>query len=102
MTEGTIDFNSKYQEDFHFIQCLGRGGFGVVFESKKKSDSCHYAVKIIPHQAKNRERVLQEVKALAKLKHPYIVHFNNEWIEQPPPDWQREFYRKWLACEDES
>ena len=33
--------------DFEHIETLGKGGFGIVFESKNKVDECHYAVKRI-------------------------------------------------------
>lgn len=29
------------------MQCLGRGGFGVVFEARNKVDDCNYAIKRI-------------------------------------------------------
>ena len=29
------------------LEVLGKGGFGVVFETKNKVDECHYAVKRI-------------------------------------------------------
>ncbi|KAL4824830.1 hypothetical protein H8958_007539 [Nasalis larvatus] len=38
---------SRYLTDFEPIQCLGRGGFGVVFEAKNKVDDCNYAIKRI-------------------------------------------------------
>lgn len=37
----------RYLTDFEPIQCLGRGGFGVVFEAKNKVDDCNYAIKRI-------------------------------------------------------
>lgn len=41
------DFVSRYVTDFIPIQCLGKGGFGIVFEAKNKIDECNYAVKRI-------------------------------------------------------
>lgn len=35
-----------------------------------------------------RERVLREVRALAKLEHENIVRYFNAWLEEPPPNWQ--------------
>lgn len=37
----------RYKTDFDHVQCLGKGGFGIVFEAKNKVDDCHYAVKRI-------------------------------------------------------
>ncbi|XP_059544363.1 eukaryotic translation initiation factor 2-alpha kinase 3 isoform X4 [Myotis daubentonii] len=38
---------SRYLTDFEPIQCMGRGGFGVVFEARNKVDDCNYAIKRI-------------------------------------------------------
>ncbi|XP_053560264.1 eukaryotic translation initiation factor 2-alpha kinase 3 isoform X2 [Bombina bombina] len=38
---------SRYLTDFEPVQCLGRGGFGVVFEARNKVDDCNYAIKRI-------------------------------------------------------
>lgn len=40
-------FTSRYINDFDTLRCLGKGGFGVVFEVKQKIDECHYAIKRI-------------------------------------------------------
>lgn len=84
-----IPFNSQYLNEFIPIACLGRGGFGVVFEAKKKIDDQTYAVKRItlPDREKARVRVMREVKALAQLGHRNIVRYFNAWIESPPPGW---------------
>lgn len=80
-------FKSRYFSDFEPVQCLGKGGFGVVFESKNKIDDNHYAVKRIrlPESDKARKKVMREVKFLAKLDHKNIVRYFNTWLEQPPP-----------------
>ncbi|XP_046996995.1 eukaryotic translation initiation factor 2-alpha kinase-like [Schistocerca americana] len=85
-------FVSRYLTDFEPIQCLGRGGFGVVFEAKNKIDDCRYAIKRItlPDNHESRERVMREVKALAKLDHHHIVRYFNAWVECPPPGWQQQ------------
>lgn len=38
----------------------------------------------------SREKVMREVKALAKLEHSGIVRFFNAWLESPPPGWQED------------
>lgn len=40
-------FSSRFLEDFKLIQCLGKGGFGIVFQVKHKHDDCDYAIKRI-------------------------------------------------------
>ena len=42
----------RYDEDFETIQCLGRGGFGVVFHVRNKLDENEYAIKRIVLPAK--------------------------------------------------
>uniref|UniRef100_A0AAY4ERY5 non-specific serine/threonine protein kinase n=1 Tax=Denticeps clupeoides TaxID=299321 RepID=A0AAY4ERY5_9TELE len=80
------------------VQCLGRGGFGVVFEARNKVDDCNYAIKRIrlPNREVAREKVMREVKALAKLEHPGIIRYFNAWQESPPDGWQEEMDRRWL------
>lgn len=50
--EDPQEFQSRYLTDFDTLQCLGKGGFGVVFEVKQKIDECHYAIKrtILPSE----------------------------------------------------
>ena len=38
----TPPYTSRYLTDFEPIQCLGRGGFGLVFEVRNRLDDCHY------------------------------------------------------------
>lgn len=45
--KGTEGFSSRFLEDFKLIQCLGKGGFGIVFQVKHKHDDCDYAIKRI-------------------------------------------------------
>ncbi|XP_069488306.1 eukaryotic translation initiation factor 2-alpha kinase 3 isoform X2 [Ambystoma mexicanum] len=92
---------SRYLTDFESVQCLGRGGFGVVFEARNKVDDCNYAIKRIslPNRELAREKVMREVKALAKLEHPGIVRYFNAWIEAPPERWQEKMDEIWLKDE---
>ncbi|XP_048366252.1 eukaryotic translation initiation factor 2-alpha kinase 3 isoform X2 [Sphaerodactylus townsendi] len=100
------DFNnsgyvSRYLTDFEPIQCLGHGGFGVVFEARNKVDDCNYAIKRIhlPNRELAREKVMREVKALAKLEHPGIVRYFNAWLEAPPEGWQEQMDELWVKDE---
>ncbi|XP_077884043.1 eukaryotic translation initiation factor 2-alpha kinase 3 isoform X1 [Ictidomys tridecemlineatus] len=92
---------SRYLTDFEPVQCLGRGGFGVVFEARNKVDDCDYAIKRIrlPNRELAREKVMREVKALAKLEHPGIVRYFNAWLEAPPEEWQEKMDAIWLKDE---
>ncbi|KAJ3613915.1 hypothetical protein NHX12_020158 [Muraenolepis orangiensis] len=92
------DYVSRYLTDFEPVQCLGRGGFGVVFEARNKVDDCNYAIKRIrlPNREVAREKVMREVKALAKLEHPGIIRYFNAWQETPPEGWQEESDQRWL------
>ncbi|KAF9422198.1 hypothetical protein HW555_002007 [Spodoptera exigua] len=92
------EYSGRYENDFTSVRCLGRGGFGVVFEAKNNIDDCSYAVKRItlPRRESKRERVLREVRALAKLEHEHIVRYFNAWVEEPPPHWQRERDAVWM------
>ncbi|TKS87230.1 Eukaryotic translation initiation factor 2-alpha kinase 3 [Collichthys lucidus] len=92
------EYVSRYLTDFEPVQCLGRGGFGVVFEARNKVDDCNYAIKRIrlPNRELAREKVMREVKALAKLEHPGIIRYFNAWQESPPEGWQEEMDQRWL------
>ncbi|KOC63214.1 Eukaryotic translation initiation factor 2-alpha kinase 3 [Habropoda laboriosa] len=97
--EKEIDsFKSRYLTDFEPVDCLGKGGYGVVFEAKNKIDDCNYAIKRIalPNSTYSRERVMREVKALAKLDHQNIVRYFNAWLECPPAGWQEKHDPQWI------
>ena len=72
--------------DYEPVQCLGAGGFGVVFESKNKLDEIHYAVKRVrlPSREEAKKKVMREVKCLAKLDQRNIVRYYSTWLEYPP------------------
>ncbi|KAI8793692.1 eukaryotic translation initiation factor 2-alpha kinase 3 isoform X2 [Biomphalaria glabrata] len=86
------EYISRFESDFDCLHCLGKGGFGVVFEAVNKVDDQHYAVKrtMLPKSEGAKEKVLREVKALAKLEHIGIVRYFNAWVEAPPVGWQEE------------
>lgn len=88
----TSEYNSRYSSDFESVKRLGHGGFGIVFEAKNKIDDCNYAIKRIclPLEKEARERVMREVRALAKLDHTGIVRYYNAWLETPPDEWLKQ------------
>jgi len=59
------------------IECLGRGGMGVVYRARQKSLNRMVALKLLAPErvqdAKFAERFAHEAQALAKLSHPNIV-----------------------------
>ncbi|XP_014483949.1 PREDICTED: eukaryotic translation initiation factor 2-alpha kinase-like [Dinoponera quadriceps] len=95
--ENINNFISRYLTDFTPVDCLGRGGYGVVFQAKNKLDGCQYAIKRIalPNTEYPRERVMREVRALAKLDHRNIVRYFNSWLEFPPCGWQEDHDKQW-------
>lgn len=100
----TPSFVSRFQTDFDLLQCLGRGGFGVVYEARNKIDDCSYAVKRIalPNREDAQEKVRREVKALAKLDHTNIVRYFHTWLEYPPSGWQDEKDKEFEISETQS
>lgn len=45
--ENVNNFKSHYLTDFEPVDCLGKEGYGVVFEARNKIDDCNYAIKRI-------------------------------------------------------
>ncbi|XP_024870480.1 eukaryotic translation initiation factor 2-alpha kinase [Temnothorax curvispinosus] len=97
-SENVNNFKSHYLTDFEPVDCLGKGGYGVVFEARNKIDDCNYAIKRIAlsNSQDSRDRVLREVKALAKLDHHNIVRYFHAWLECPPSGWQEEHDQQWI------
>src|SRR5262245_22295384 len=62
---------------FEILQCLGRGGMGVVYKARQKSLDRIVALKILAPEKEKApqfaERFSREAKTLAKLNHPNIV-----------------------------
>jgi DNA-directed RNA polymerase specialized sigma24 family protein/tRNA A-37 threonylcarbamoyl transferase component Bud32 len=62
---------------FEILECLGRGGMGVVYKARQKSLNRLVAIKILApereHDARFAERFAREAEMLAQLNHPHIV-----------------------------
>ncbi|XP_029793802.1 interferon-induced, double-stranded RNA-activated protein kinase isoform X3 [Suricata suricatta] len=67
----------RFTNDFTEITLIGSGGYGQVFKAKHKLDGKTYVVKRVKYDS---EKVEREVKALADLKHPNIVHYHSCWL----------------------
>ncbi|KNE60107.1 PEK protein kinase [Allomyces macrogynus ATCC 38327] len=80
---GLLDLQTtRYTSDFHEIKRLGKGGFGSVFHVRHKLDGREYAIKKIPvARNKDFERILREVKVLARMDHLNIVRYYSAWLE---------------------
>lgn len=62
---------------FDILECLGRGGMGVVYKARQKSLNRIVAIKVLSpekgHEARFAERFAREAELLAQLNHPHIV-----------------------------
>ncbi|XP_045303092.1 interferon-induced, double-stranded RNA-activated protein kinase isoform X5 [Leopardus geoffroyi] len=67
----------RFTSDFTEIEPIGSGGYGQVFKAKHRIDRKTYVVKRVKYDSEKAER---EVKALAALNHPNIVHYYSCWF----------------------
>ena len=84
---------NRYQSDFKEGKLLGKGGYGVVHHVVNLVDGQDYAIKRIPLSAKRLkslrdngkeelEKILKEIRTLARLEHSNIVRYYTAWIQQ--------------------
>ncbi|KAI9354877.1 kinase-like domain-containing protein, partial [Zopfochytrium polystomum] len=78
---------------FAELECIGKGGYGVVYKARNLLDGQDYAVKKRPdgvataarrqrRLSQSDSRLLSEVKMFARLaNHPNIVNYHTAWIE---------------------
>jgi serine/threonine protein kinase len=68
---------AKHFPQYEILECLGRGGMGVVYKARQKSLDRLVALKILaPEREKDpqfAERFAREARTLAQLNHPNIV-----------------------------
>ena len=68
---------SEWFPQFEILECLGRGGMGVVYKARQKSLNRLVAIKILGSErageARFAERFAHEAELLAQLNHPNIV-----------------------------
>ncbi|CAG2113525.1 unnamed protein product, partial [Medioppia subpectinata] len=73
-----------YNKQFNEISAIGSGGFGTVFKVKHRLDDKIYAVKRVlfnDFSEDKKNKVLNEVKSLAKLDSEYVVKYYHSWTE---------------------
>ncbi|XP_057526695.1 eIF-2-alpha kinase GCN2-like isoform X2 [Amaranthus tricolor] len=72
---------SRYKSEFEELAMLGEGVFGKVFRCRNRLDEKEYAIKVIPFSSEEQEKIVLEVKILAKMCHPNVVTYHQAWIE---------------------
>ncbi|XP_034753612.1 interferon-induced, double-stranded RNA-activated protein kinase-like [Etheostoma cragini] len=73
----------RFTSEFEPMECLGRGGFGVVYKARHKLLEKDFAVKIVFCE----EKALREVKTLSDLLHHNIVRYYTVWPEDSGYQW---------------
>lgn len=72
------DWGNKINREFNFVKELGRGGFGMVWKVRRKSDGFEMACKVL-NKSKMKQSTLKstadEVMYYQKLQHPNIISF---------------------------
>lgn len=83
LLKGISKDRSRFNEEFEFLDKLGRGGFGNVLKVRNRFDGATYAVKVIKFKQKGKhtDRVLREVTTLAKMDHSHICRYFQAWME---------------------
>lgn len=67
---------AKRLPQFEFLECLGRGGIGVVYKARQKTLDRKVAIKVLAGEWQDdpefAQRFEREAKTLAQLSHPNI------------------------------
>lgn len=80
-----------FKHEYEKIRCIGKGGFGQVFECRNHIDKQVYAIKQIVlsrHKSGKTMKpekvhaILSEAQTLARLNHPNIVRYYHTWAEE--------------------
>ena len=75
-SEGSIAQGAIIQERYQLLRELGQGGMGIVYEATDLLLERNVAVKILSKTdstGDQRQLLLSEAKAAAKLNHPHVV-----------------------------
>ncbi|CAH1116543.1 unnamed protein product [Phaedon cochleariae] len=84
LSQSTLNGQSRVNNEFEFLQHLGKGAFGDVMKARNKLDGGYYAIKRIQLNPKNKalnKKIVREVKLLSRLNHENVVRYYNSWIE---------------------
>uniref|UniRef100_A0A8C9XIZ5 non-specific serine/threonine protein kinase n=1 Tax=Sander lucioperca TaxID=283035 RepID=A0A8C9XIZ5_SANLU len=81
--QNETSIQSRFTSDFEPMECLGSGGFGLVYKARDKLLKKYYAVKIVCCE----EKALREVKTLSDLLHRNIVRYYTVWTEDSGYQW---------------
>ncbi|CAG2103526.1 unnamed protein product, partial [Medioppia subpectinata] len=76
--------DGNYKTQFIEMSAIGLGGFGTVFKVRHRLDDKIYAVKRVQFgdfSEEKKQKVLKEVKSLAKLDSNFVVKYYNSWLE---------------------
>lgn len=71
-------------QDFELISRLGAGSFGVVYKARRIINQCVYVIKsvrISELSFKEQGEAINEVKILAQMNSPYVVHYYDSFID---------------------
>ncbi|KAG5896432.1 hypothetical protein JTB14_022511 [Gonioctena quinquepunctata] len=84
LSQSSPSGQSRINNEFEFLQHLGKGAFGDVIKVRNKLDGGYYAIKRIELNPKNKslnKKIVREVKLLSRLNHENVVRYYNSWIE---------------------
>lgn len=75
-------------EDYHWLAEIGRGGNGRVYKARHRRSGELVAVKVLFTQLEDAiaaERMVREIEALVRIRHPYVVGVKDfGWQNQKP------------------
>jgi serine/threonine protein kinase len=76
--------NGKFENTFSVVDCIGQGSFGMVFKAEHALEKVAYAIKMVLFNGVGADefvRILNEVRAMARLNHRNIVNYFTCWFE---------------------